>query len=177
MRTTGSVQHEKRNGRVEGCGKDAPWKSPKADFSNSLGNPAKNAGFPLSTQPRLRLSAFYFWTQWFRLKPAKMAPFLTGVDRQSEDEDKFPQVTILRVTNATYIKLLQDPQSLMEFVNKHKMFAKDVIQVGPWVSLSSVGKEQPPKCWVLTLLHGKLSTMLVSALPQIMPNKPDPECE
>jgi hypothetical protein len=96
---------------------------------------------------------------------------------QFEDKDKFPQVTILRVTNSTYIKLLQDPQSLMEFVNKHKMFAKDVIKVGPWVSLSSVDKEQPPKCWVLTLLHGKLSTMLVSALPQIMPNKPDPECE
>ena len=96
---------------------------------------------------------------------------------QFEDEDKFPQVTILRVTNATYLKLLQAPQSLMEFVNKNKMFAKDVIKVGPWVSLSSVGKEQPPKCWVLTLLHGKQSTMLVSALPQIMPNKPDPECE
>src|SRR6516162_723194 len=28
------------------CGKDAPWKSPKADFSPALGNPAKSAGFP-----------------------------------------------------------------------------------------------------------------------------------
>jgi hypothetical protein len=95
---------------------------------------------------------------------------------QFEDEDKFPQVTILRVTNTVYIRLLQDPQSLMTFVNRHKMFAKDVIKVGPWVSLSSVEQESP-KCWVLTLLHGKQSTMLVSALPQIMPNKPDPECE
>jgi hypothetical protein len=83
MRTTGSVQHEKRNGRDEGCGKDAPWKSPKADFSSSLGNPAKNAGFPLSTQPRLLLSTLCFWTQWFRPKPAKMAPFLTGVDTKA----------------------------------------------------------------------------------------------
>jgi hypothetical protein len=42
MRMTGSAQHEKRNGRRKGCGKDAPWKSLKADFSTSLGNPAKN---------------------------------------------------------------------------------------------------------------------------------------
>jgi putative transposase len=32
-------------------GKDAPWKSPKADFSTALGNPAKSAGFPLSHRP------------------------------------------------------------------------------------------------------------------------------
>jgi hypothetical protein len=49
----GSEQYEKRNARGEGCEKDAPWKSPKADFSTSLGNSAKNAGFPLFTQPRL----------------------------------------------------------------------------------------------------------------------------
>ncbi len=30
------------------CGKDAPGKSPKTDFSTALGNPAKGAGFPLS---------------------------------------------------------------------------------------------------------------------------------
>src|SRR5215813_6037702 len=46
---------KKRNGRREGCGKDAPWKSRKADFSTSLGNPANNAGFPLFPQPRLLL--------------------------------------------------------------------------------------------------------------------------
>jgi len=55
MRMIGGEQYEKRNARGEGCGKDAPWKSPKADFSTSLGNPAKNAGFPLFTQPRLLL--------------------------------------------------------------------------------------------------------------------------
>jgi hypothetical protein len=33
---------------VTGRGKDAPWKSPKADFSTELGNPAEGAGFPLS---------------------------------------------------------------------------------------------------------------------------------
>jgi hypothetical protein len=51
----GGEQYEKRSTRGEVCGKDAPWKSPKADFSTSLGNPAKNAEFPLFTQPRLLL--------------------------------------------------------------------------------------------------------------------------
>jgi hypothetical protein len=33
---------------AEGCGKDAPWKSPKAGFPTELGNPAQGARFPLS---------------------------------------------------------------------------------------------------------------------------------
>jgi len=36
------------NGGATSCGKDAPGKSPKPDFSTALGNPAKCAGFPLS---------------------------------------------------------------------------------------------------------------------------------
>ena len=80
MRMTSRAQHEKRNGGREGCGKDAPWKSPKADFPTELGNPAKNAGFPLFTQPRLLLGSLSLWTHWLRPKPTKMAPFLTGVD-------------------------------------------------------------------------------------------------
>jgi hypothetical protein len=36
---------------AEGCGKDAPWKSPKAGFPTELGNPAKSAGCPLSHTP------------------------------------------------------------------------------------------------------------------------------
>src|SRR5262249_50547185 len=43
---TGSAQHQKRNGRREGSGKGARWKSLKADFSTSLGNPAKKRGTP-----------------------------------------------------------------------------------------------------------------------------------
>jgi len=35
-------------GGKKGCGKAAPWKSPKTDFSTPLGNPAIPAGFPLS---------------------------------------------------------------------------------------------------------------------------------
>ncbi|MGA8619958.1 MAG: hypothetical protein WB660_15730, partial [Candidatus Sulfotelmatobacter sp.] len=37
-----------QRGRRNGCGKAAPWKSAKPDFSTELGNRAKNARFPLS---------------------------------------------------------------------------------------------------------------------------------
>jgi transposase len=37
-----------KTGGRQGRGKDAGWKSPKADFPTPLGNPAKCAGFPLS---------------------------------------------------------------------------------------------------------------------------------
>jgi hypothetical protein len=33
---------------AKSCGKAAPWKSQKTDFSTALGNPARGAGFPLS---------------------------------------------------------------------------------------------------------------------------------
>jgi hypothetical protein len=45
--SSGSSSSRRRNG----CGKGARWKSPKADFPPSLGNPAKRAGFPLSHSP------------------------------------------------------------------------------------------------------------------------------
>jgi hypothetical protein len=45
----------KHRARKCGYGKDAPWKSP-LDFPTLLGNPAKAAGFPLSTQPLLLLT-------------------------------------------------------------------------------------------------------------------------
>ena len=94
---------------------------------------------------------------------------------------KWPQVTIVRISNANYIKFLQDPKAFMEFVNKNKFFTKDVIKAGPWVSLSSVDEERPdPNCWILTLMHGKASSLIVSALPELPgDNKADnlPPCE
>ena len=42
------TDHRKWLRSATGCGKDAPWKSPKPGFSTELGNPADNAGFPLS---------------------------------------------------------------------------------------------------------------------------------
>lgn len=45
------TDHRKWLRPVEGCGKAAPWKSPKAGFPTELGNPAHTAGFPLSHTP------------------------------------------------------------------------------------------------------------------------------
>jgi hypothetical protein len=41
----------RKNDGATGYGKDAGWKSQKADFPTPLGNPANPAGFPLSHSP------------------------------------------------------------------------------------------------------------------------------
>ena len=86
---------------------------------------------------------------------------------QLEGKDVWPQISILRVSNATYLKYLQNPKGLMDFVNQNKIFSKPVIEAGPWVTLSSAGEKDDPPDWDLTLMHGKLSSMIVSALPQL----------
>ena len=94
---------------------------------------------------------------------------------QLAGKDVYPQVAILRVSNQDYIKFLQAPKDLVAFVNQHDVFSKKVIVAGPWVSLSSVDEKKPdPDSWVLTLLHGKLSTIIVSALPELQEEKPSP---
>jgi hypothetical protein len=45
------TDHRKRLQPDKGCGKDAPWKNLKPGFPTELGNPAQNAGFPLSHTP------------------------------------------------------------------------------------------------------------------------------
>ena len=47
----GQATARRQNAGATGCGKDARWKSHKADFPTSLGNPANPAGFPLSHSP------------------------------------------------------------------------------------------------------------------------------
>jgi hypothetical protein len=86
---------------------------------------------------------------------------------QLEGPNIYPQISVLRVSNDAYLKFSQDPKGFMNFVNAHKVFSKDVIVAGPWVSLSSVDQRSNPPDWVLTIVHGKKSTMIVSALPQL----------
>ena len=86
---------------------------------------------------------------------------------QLEGQDVWPQISILRVSNATYLKYFQNPKSLVDFVNQNNIFSKAVIQAGPWVTLSSAGEKAGSPDWDLTLMHGKLSRMIVSALPQL----------
>jgi hypothetical protein len=86
---------------------------------------------------------------------------------QLEGPKSWPQTTIVRVSNETYKKYSQDPRKFVKFVNVHKFFSKDVITAGPWVTLSSVEQDVDSPNWVLTLVHGKASTLIVSALPQL----------
>jgi hypothetical protein len=46
--TKAEPKRQPTRSRRNGCGKAAPWKSPKPDFSTELGNRAKSARFPLS---------------------------------------------------------------------------------------------------------------------------------
>ena len=50
LRPAGKAAAGKQNAARAGCGKAARWKSP-TDFPTALGNPAKEAGFPLSHSP------------------------------------------------------------------------------------------------------------------------------
>jgi len=88
---------------------------------------------------------------------------------QLEGRDVWPQISILRVSNATYLKYFQNPKGLMDFVNQNKIFSKPVIEAGPWVTLSSAGEKNDPPNWDLMLSHGRTSTMIVAALPQLPP--------
>lgn len=90
---------------------------------------------------------------------------------QLEGPQSWPQITVMRVSNATYQKYSQDPKKFVKFVNVKKFFSKDVITAGPWVTLSSVEHDEDSLDWLLTLMHGKLSTMIVSALPELKMEK------
>jgi hypothetical protein len=84
----------------------------------------------------------------------------------------WPQVAIMEMPNAVYLKYFQDPHGFMAFVNQNKVFSKDIIKPGPWVTLSSYDDKGASPDWIVTLMHGKLSYMLVSALPKLMQDTP-----
>lgn len=91
---------------------------------------------------------------------------------QLEGKDSFPQVSIVRLSNADYVKFFQHPKEFMDFLNDKEIFSKKVIEVGPWTSLSSV-EGTGAGGWTLTLMHGKVSTVIVSALPNFKSEKED----
>jgi hypothetical protein len=82
-----------------------------------------------------------------------------------EGASVWPQIAILRMSNDNYLKFFQDPKGFMKFVNDQKIFSKDVIEVGPWVSLSSVDPKDHSPDWAITVLHRPQSRIFVSALP------------
>jgi len=91
---------------------------------------------------------------------------------QLEGPKVWPQIAVLRMSNSEYLKFSQAPRAFMDFVNEHKIFFQRVIVAGSWVSLSSLGQKNEPPDWVLILVHGKQSTMIVAALPQLKEEHP-----
>jgi hypothetical protein len=133
MRMTSRAQHEKRNGVREGCGKDAPWESPTAGFPTELGNPAKNAGFPLFTQPRRLLG--------FSLLVDSLAPTQIGENgsvshwrrqnrRVTRDPDSRPQE--LTANSSVFSRLSSADDRTFHFV----CFNPETGAVPSWTSIS-----------------------------------------
>ena len=93
-------------------------------------------------------------------------------------KDVWPEILLLRVTNSDYLKYAHRPKDFKTFLNENHLFSKDVIIVGPWVTLSSADDEPPPQHWILCMEHGKQSTVFVSALPELIleeEKKPKPK--
>lgn len=82
-------------------------------------------------------------------------------------EAVYPQICVMRISNSDYLRFAHDHKGFKQFVNDHQIFSKKIIVAGPWVSLSSVDGKRVPPDWILTMVHGKMSTMIVSALPQL----------
>jgi len=90
---------------------------------------------------------------------------------EEEGANVWPQIAVLRVSNAKYLKFSQDPNGFMKFVNTNRVFSKRVIIAGPWASLSSVDPKDASSYWVIVAVHGKTSRMIVAALPQLEKKK------
>ena len=86
---------------------------------------------------------------------------------QLDGTNVYPQLAVFRVSNSDYLRFSQAPKKFMQFVNENNVFSKDVVVAGPWVTLSSLGQKKQPSDWVLIVIHGKQSTMIVGALPQL----------
>lgn len=96
---------------------------------------------------------------------------------QLDGPSKYPQISVLLVSNAEFLKHFQDPKGFVKFVNANNVFPVPVNIAAPWVTLSSYNPKSPKDDpdWVLTLVHGKLSYMVVSALPQLTQENPAPK--
>jgi hypothetical protein len=86
-----------------------------------------------------------------------------------EGPNTWPEIVIVRMSNAEYQKYSHDPNAFMDFANKNALFSKPAILAGPWVGLSYVDKhEPPPDDWILLAEHGKMSSLIVAALPKLV---------
>lgn len=84
-----------------------------------------------------------------------------------KEPGQYPETSVMTVSHSEYQRFSKDPKGFMKFVNDHHVFSKPVIFAGPWVSLSSLDEKREPCEWVLTLVHGRRSTMTVGALQKL----------
>jgi hypothetical protein len=92
-----------------------------------------------------------------------------------EGKEVWPQIAVLRVSNAQYLKFSRKPEELKEFLNKHKVFSIDVIVVTPWKSPRSLNPKDDLSDWVLLAVHKPMSTVLFAALRQWDSGSPQPK--
>jgi hypothetical protein len=89
-------------------------------------------------------------------------------DCASEGKDgRLPEIAMLWISNSDYHKHMHSARDFMKFVNEKRFFSKDVLFLGPWITLSSPDEEEAPTEWLLTLEHGKRSTLVVTAVPRL----------
>ncbi len=83
------------------------------------------------------------------------------------EKNVWPEIALLRVPHQTYLKFFESCDKYMDFLNSNRIFSKDVILIGPWVTVSSVVPNHTATDWVLMMMHGKQSTVATSAIPSI----------
>lgn len=91
---------------------------------------------------------------------------------QLEGAKAYPQVSVFRVSNETYLKFFQDPEGFLKFVNENNTFPVPARRIASWVSLSSFVPKEEVDGWVLTCVHGRTSLFACSALPQLSAEPP-----
>jgi hypothetical protein len=74
---------------------------------------------------------------------------------------KWPEAAILRAQTPVARQLAQDSAVLLQFLNDHDVFSKDVNAVRPQVSVASPPVPCNPAHWDFVVIHGRASTAIV----------------
>jgi hypothetical protein len=85
---------------------------------------------------------------------------------------QYPEIATMNVSHDQYLKFSRDPKGFMKFVNVHNIFSKPVVYAASWVTLSAIDQKADQAGWILTLVHGKESWLIVSALPALEDQHP-----
>jgi hypothetical protein len=84
---------------------------------------------------------------------------------QISSKDAYPQIALAQVSDQDFQKFIQDPATLLKFVNQYKIFDVDVRTASPWASLMSTNDAVAPSQWLLTFSHSKASFMAIASQP------------